>query len=178
MTLEQIRAMLYINKHRLDDELQIQADIMDRISTQVVLKNSAMLEAKDDLSKVEGRLGEDFRDGEVKLTVGQLDAKIRRSPERVRAWDRYQQARAGLESWQGLHEAWKQKSYSLKALCDLYAAQYFSPDSHQVSERQRSRDEQVDTGRAALRRSSHTDRTIDPEKEIGKTETPRRRTLT
>jgi hypothetical protein len=179
MTLAEIRAMLYINKHRLDDELQIQGDIMDRISTQVVLRNSAMIEAKDNLAKTEGRIAEDVRDTDVKMTVGMIDAKVKRDPERMRAWERYQEARAAHEAWAGLLDAWKQKGYSIKTLADLYAANYYTLSSTQTSERNRSRDDAVDAGRAALRRASHGDRLIDPEKEIVKTSqqvTPRRRT--
>ena len=176
MTLDQIRAMLYINKHRLDDELQVQGDIMDRISTQVVLRNSAMIEAKDDLAKTEGRIAEDLRDTDVKMTVGMMDAKVKRDPERLRAWTRYQAARAAHEAWAGLLDAWKQKSYSIKTLADLYAANYFTLSNTQTSERQRQRDTSVDEGRAALRRASHVDRLVNPEEEITKASTPRRRT--
>lgn len=177
-TLDQYRAMLRVNKHRLDDELEIQPDIMDRISTQVVIHSSKALEAKDELAKLEGRLAEGFRDDDAKLTVGAIDAKVKRDPERVRAWQKYQLARAEHEGWVGLLEAWRQKGYSIKTLADLYAAQYFTLSSTQTSERQRKRDEEQDENRAALRRASHGSRHISPTEGVtSETETPRRRAV-
>lgn len=177
-TLEQYRTMLYVNKHRLDDELEIQGDIMDRISTEVVIRNTRMIEAKDDLAKTEGRIAEELRDGDVKLTVGMLDAKVKRDPDRARAWQKYQAARADHEAWGCLLDAWKQKGFSIKTLADLYAANYFTLNATQLSERQRNRNEQVDEGRAALRRAGHQSRLVDPAEEASKTAaTPRRRSI-
>lgn len=177
-TLEQYRNMLYINKHRLDDELEVQGDIMDRISTQVVRRNTAMLEAKDELAKIEGRLAEEYRDdSSLKLTAPLIELKVKRHPERTRAWEAYQRARAEHEAWAGLLEAWRQKGYSIKTLADLYAAQYFSLSSIQSNQRQRD----VDDLRAGMRTSGHQVRRINPAEEIKPREeaTPmRRRALT
>lgn len=164
-TIETYRAMLPVSKHRLDDELEIQPDIMDRIATQVVIMNSRMIEAKDDLAKVEGRLAEDVRDDEPKATIGIIDAKVKRNPERARAWEKYQAARATHESWVGLLDAWRQKGYSIKTLADLYAAQYFTLNSHQVSQRQRDRDAQGDANRREARIAGHGTRRIDAAEE-------------
>ena len=174
-TLAQYKAMLYINRHRLDDELEIQADIMDRISTQVVILNSKMIEAKDDLAQTEGRLAEDVREDEPKLTVGMIEAKVKRDPTRLRAWQKYQAARADHEAWTGLLDAWRQKGYSIRTLADLYSAQYFTMSSTQLSDRQRRRNEETDEGRASLRRAGHLDRELSPAAELPKPEVPRRR---
>ncbi len=173
--LEQYWAMLRVNKHRLDDELEIQPEIMDQISTQVVLRNNRMIEAKDDLARIEGRLADDVREDDPKAGVAFIDSRVRREPERIEAFRRYQQARAEHEAWQGLLEAWKQKGYSIKTLSDLYNANYFSLSSTQISARRRSQDEASDDARAALRRASHGLRQINPAEE---NPAPRRRALT
>lgn len=174
-TLENYRNMLRVNKHRLDDELEIQGEIMERISTQVVTHNSAAIDAKEALVKVEGRLADDFRDDDPKATVGAIDAKVKRDPERVTRWEAYQRARAMHEAWQGLLDAWRQKGFSIKTLADLYASQYFSLSSTQSDQRQRERYDQVDAGRAALRRASSSEKHRDPTENITQS-TSRRRT--
>jgi hypothetical protein len=154
LTLDQVRAMLACNKHRLDDELEIQPDMMQRIASRVVVMNSRMLEAKDDLARIEGRLTMDLREDNPKLTVDGVSATVRRHADRTRAWQKYQEARADHEEWSGVLEAWRQKGFSLKTLADLYYAQYFSVDSASLSQRQRDRMEHQDEARAEMRRAS------------------------
>jgi hypothetical protein len=181
ITLEQVRNMIAVNKHRLDDELEVQPDVMERIASQVVVRNSRMLEAKDDLTRVEGRLTLEAKEDDPKLTVDGVSAVVKRSTERTRAWQKFQQARHEHEEWVGALEAWRQKGYSLKTLSDLYAAQYFSVNSTSVSPRQQARNERDDDARAAIRVAgaraggSHTP-IGDAQREECKA-TPRRRVL-
>lgn len=154
MPLDQYRKMLQVNKNRLDDELEIQPDFMMRISSQVVTLNSRMIEHKDNLAQLEGRIAEEVKEGDPKLSLPVIDAKVKRDVNRIRSWQKLQACRAELEEWQGLLEAWKQKGYSIKTLADLYAAQYFSVDSTRISDRQQKRDEEGSQMRGALRRAS------------------------
>ena len=154
MPLDQYRKMLHVNKNRLDDELEMQSDFMMRISSQVVALNSSFLEQKDLLAQLEGRIAEDVKEGDLKLSLSAIDAKVKRDANRIKSWQKLQACRAELEEWQGLLDAWKQKGYSIKTLSDLYAAQYFSVDSTRVSERQQKRDEEGDQRRGAMRRAS------------------------
>jgi hypothetical protein len=164
-TLAQYRTLLMIHKHRLDDELEIQSQVLDQISTQVVIHNSRSLQAKEDLAKMEGSLLEDFKESETKLSVAMIDAKIRRDPDRVKAWNAYQSARAEHEAWVGMLEAWRQRGYSIKTLADLYAAQYFTIDSTHMTQRQRDRNATGDEVRADARKASHRVSQIDVTKE-------------
>lgn len=141
-TIQQYRAMLVVNKHRLDDELEAQADVQERISREVVALNSAMLAAKDKLARVEGRLAEELREDEPKLTVELRAAKVARDPTRMSAWEALQSARAQHEEWSNLLEAWRQRGYSIKTLADLYGAQYFSLRSAPARSPQDRRNEQ------------------------------------
>lgn len=160
--IETYRKMLPVMKHRLDDELEIQAQIMDDISRRVVVLNSRMLEAKDVLARTEARLIEDARESALdsKITKGEIESRVSRHPERISTWEKYQGARAEHEDWAGLLEAWRHKGYSIKTLADLYAADYFavqssthnSPTSRHPVERDRHAP--TDGGvRASMRRS-------------------------
>lgn len=155
MSIDDYRRKLRVNKHTLDDELEEQPDIMDRISRKVVELTTKANEAKDEVARTEGRLAEDVKEADPKLSLPATEAKVRRAPERIRDWQQYQQARALLEEWQGLLEAWKNKGYSIKTLSDLYAANYFSVNSTTMTERQKRRhDDDPSEARASLRRAS------------------------
>jgi hypothetical protein len=170
-TIQQYRSMLVLNKHRLDDELEAQADVQERISREVVLLNSAMLAAKDKLARVEGRLGEELREDEPKLTVELRAAKVARDPARIASWEAYQSARAQHEEWSNLLEAWRQRGYSIKTLADLYGSQYFSLRSAVARSPQERRSES--------RGDRNAQRALDSIKEAAPTDTPvrsRRRT--
>lgn len=154
--IDTYRKMLAVNKHRLDDELEIQPDVMMRIASEVTTRNGRQLEAKDDLARIEAELAEELREDEPKLTVAGIDGKVRRHRSRLDAWRKYQAARTDYEDWAAMLEAWRQRGYTLKTLADLYSAQYFSTDSVVVNERRRRREEQQDEARAEMRRASHT----------------------
>ena len=125
-------AKLRVNKHRLDDELEEQPDIMGRISNKVAALSYAVNQSKDDLARTEARLGEHYRETDAKITVAGVDAKVRRDPDRAAAWQVYQNELQEFGRWKGLLAAWKQRGYSMKTLSDLYAANYFSVDSHRA----------------------------------------------
>lgn len=131
--LQQYRNRLRINKHRLDDELEVQAELQERLSEKVALLSARMLEAKDDLTKTVARLTEDFRE-EVKSTKDTVEAKVVRHPERVRAWQRLQEATGDHAKWDGLLDAWKARGKDLHALGRLFGDQYFSLTTHSISE--------------------------------------------
>ena len=152
-TYEQYRAMLPVHKHRLDDELEVQAQIMEQIISETVRQNARMLESKLNLEKVEGRLLAEFKEDDPKMTVQQLDAKVKRDADRNRAWEIYLANISEHGKWQGLQDSWRQKGFSIKTLADLYSAQYFQLSSHQVHQRtERGNDpERQDRVRAAIR---------------------------
>lgn len=183
ITYEQFRAMLPIHKHRLDDELEIQAQLQEQISHEATIRNSRMLEAKEELAKTEARVSDDLRDDDPKITVAAVQAKLYRDPKRVRAWQEYQAARAEFERWDGLLSAWKQKGFSIKTLADLYASQYFALQAHQRKDRPdrpgwiaSNSTEDQDEARAKVRTASSRPRAPEPEPE--QTSNPRRRRFT
>lgn len=127
--IRQYRNMLRISKHRLDDELEVQSQVLDDISSQLTILNSRMLEANDQLKLVEARLFRELKDDNDKMTDKAADAVVKQDPERKRAWQASQAARAEHEDWSGLYDAWKARGFALRELCGLYVAQYFTIDS-------------------------------------------------
>ena len=179
-TYEQYRAMLPVHKHRLDDELEIQAQFMEQISSEAIRQNARLLESKLTLEKVEGRLLAEFKDDDPKMTVQLLDAKVKRDPERTTAWQSYLANVSEHAKWQGLLEAWRQKGYSIKTLADLYSAQYFQLSSHQSRQRsERGNDPaKQDEVRAALRVAGRSSVATDEERtqrELALSEPPKPR---
>lgn len=157
MSIESYRKLLLVRKHHLDEELEIQAQTMDEISQQVARYNARMLEAKEDLAILEARLADDLREGDLKLTKDQLEGKVRRDRERVKAWGRYQDARSQHEEWSLLLECWRNKGYSIKTMADLYSSDYFAATASSATTRsseRRSVPSSLAHDRATLRRAS------------------------
>lgn len=133
--LDSFRRLLRINKNRLDDELELQADVMDRLSERIAKLIAEADGLENELKLTEARLFRQFKDDDEKLTDKAAESAVKRHQERARALERYSAASYDLRLWQGLYEAWKAKGYAINKLCDLYAAQYFTKDSHSISSR-------------------------------------------
>ncbi len=133
--LETFRRLLRINKHRLDDELEVQADVMDRISTKIASLDMAHDSSKAQLDATEARLFKDYKEVGEKITDKSALAEVIRDRDYLGALRNLGDAKLELREWQGLYEAWRARGYSINKLCDLYAAQYFTKDSHSVSSR-------------------------------------------
>ena len=127
--LSTYRGMLRIEKHRLDDELEKQAEYLHRISECVVLAKSEALNAKDELDRLEGQIYSDSKLDYPKATVPELHGITLKDPDRIKLWQKYQAARHKQEDWEGLHDAWKSRGFALRALVDLRLANYYTSDS-------------------------------------------------
>lgn len=139
--LSTFRNMLEVNKHRLDDEYEMQPQMLERISDRVAILEGRLEDAHDKLRRIEAEvfLGAKDKGDSDKAAEG----RAKTHPDRVRAFEAEQVASTELKQWRGLYEAWKAKGFSLGGLKDLYVAQYFS----------------VDAGHAAGRK----DRTVRPD---------------
>lgn len=137
--LATFRKMLRVDRNTLDDDLEVQAEVLDRISQQVNRLGQRLAEAKEKLSSTEARLTRDVaEDATTKMTATQVSAEVHRHRDRRDAWAAHQSARFEFEEWEALRDAWRQRGYSLKTLSDLYAAQYFTTSSHQARDRSES----------------------------------------
>lgn len=178
--------MLPINRHRLDEELEINAQVMDDIGRSVAKANSLMLEAKKQVEIVEAQESERLREASDKMTNPQIEREVRRSRAYKDAWDHYQRLRHDHEEWESLYKAWTSRSYDLKALGELFAAQYFVIDSvtgyaakrpgqeEPLRARMRAASDDINAGRDGSTRTRV--RTQPPEQEPQPTR-PRRRSL-
>lgn len=124
--LHTYRQMLRVNRHRLDEELELQAEMQERIGRMVAKVNSYMLEQKKGLEATEAEVIDDLKSNDSKLSNPVAEKEARRSKQYTAAWRAYQVARQDYEEWAALYEAWKQRGYSMRGLADLYRDQYFA----------------------------------------------------
>lgn len=129
MELSEVRNMLRINRHRLDDELEVHAEVLDRVGQEVVRRNSRMIELKKKLEEVEARVTSDLKDADPKLTNPMAEREAKRNRDYTAAWEAYQRARHEHEEWESVQKAWYQRGFDLKALGELFGNQYFALDS-------------------------------------------------
>ena len=144
-TIDDFRALLPIDKHRLDDELETHAQTQDRIASKVAALNSAQLELKRQVEIEEARLVAQLKTDDPKMTNPMAEKEAKRQRSYTSMWNAYQDARREYEEWQGLLAAWVSRGYNLKTLGDLYGNQYFAVDSvsrksDPSADRQRLRD--------------------------------------
>lgn len=148
--------MIRINKLRLDDELEIQAEMQERISSEVARLNTRALEAENELKVTEARLMEDLKESDVRVSVDALKAAIKRHPDRTKAWTRWQVAREVHEEWDGLLQAWITKGYKLADLGALFGSDYFAIKTitREDGARRKDVDPIDEASRSALRRAT------------------------
>lgn len=126
------RDRLRLNKHALDDALEEQADLMDRIGREVTRAARAEAEAEDALKREEGRLALALkRDGD-KMTVPEVAAAVRTHRDRLAAMRAFLDAAERHSEWKGVYAAWKDRGYSIKELAGLHASSYFTASSHNM----------------------------------------------
>jgi hypothetical protein len=155
-TLEQYSNMLRINKLRLDDELEIQAELQHDIGMEVARLNSRAIEAENGLKITEAHLFIQFKDGPAKKTAEEIKAEVRVHKDRARAWEKAQIARELHEQWSSLLQAWITKGYKLADVGSLYASDYFAMRtiSRPDGERRREVSPLEEASRSAMRHAN------------------------
>jgi hypothetical protein len=127
VNLQQYRNAVRINKHRLDDELEIQAQFLEDIGRQVALLDAKCAELKEELERTESRILIDLRNRAAdKMAAQEISARVTTAPERIKASQLHAQAVHDLAEWKSLYEAWRGRGYALRTLADLHGQQYFS----------------------------------------------------
>ena len=158
--------MLKINRHRLDDELEINSEIADKIGQRVAKLNSWQLEAKRQLEITDAKVIARLKDADPKMTNPIAEKEARSSRDYETAWKAFQTARLEYEEWESIQKAWYQRGFDLKALGDLFGNQYFALDSIRGPY-----PSNMEGLRSKLRQASER---AEPEPETSR---PRRRTL-
>jgi hypothetical protein len=130
MDIETFSAHLKIDK-QLDEELVVHSDVLFRISEQVNQWKEAHAKAIDTFKQaeaeafaaqkqlVDGSTGKPLSD-----TRAEMGARI--DPFRVKAHVLMANAKAQLDRWESLYEAWKTKGYNMNTLAAIYATGNFS----------------------------------------------------
>lgn len=149
-TYEQYKGMLRVDKLRLDDELELHADVRQRIAEEVARLNTRMLESQDELKRVESRALEDAKDGNTEAVA---KGKALRDPDRRRAFAVFQERRETYEMWKELLESWDAKGHKLRDLGSLYIGDYFAIKTVDRTEHRPRREvHPADEGRTEVRR--------------------------
>lgn len=132
ITLEYVEEHLPINKSDLDNELAFHAEIQWRISK----KLSSLIQVREELKEEEEIISETIKkeiiEQEPNLGVQKVEVRAKIHPKRVAALQDLRHARRDVDLWAALKDAWVGRGFTLKSLCDLYSADYFTKDSHTV----------------------------------------------
>lgn len=133
ITLDTVRAHVRINRHRLDEELELQPEFAFWIGRKVATLEARTAAAADDLKRVEARISIDTRERAEKTTEKEVEATVRRHRDRIAAFEAHNLLVLELGEWRAAQEAWSQRSYSLKDLANLYSSEYWATRSTSVS---------------------------------------------
>lgn len=148
--IEVFRAMLPIDKNRLDEELEMHAVTADRIATMTAAANKAAQTAKRDLDIRLAEIVADLRDSKVPATLVEKEAK--RDIAYIKAHTHFLNLQEQHEQWEGLRAAWTSRGYNIKPLGELFAHQYFSVTTIEQDPRaSRQARKEMAAGLAAMR---------------------------
>lgn len=129
ITIEEIEKLLTIDKSNLDLELERHAEIQHEISKLIDTSAVTAADLKDKLDKKDAALFTLFSEEDPKLAIEKIKNKIKLDRDRDVLHTLYFKEQVALESLNRLLDSWRSKSFSLKALCELYCSDYFTTDS-------------------------------------------------
>lgn len=121
---------LAIDKHALDEALEVQPVVFYDISQRLALQTSRRDALKQQLLVVEAEVDETIRrvgltESGDKLTEKLIEAEKRRHPDTVQCMKAYLRASYYVNELSALKEAFIQRSYVLKELVSLHIANYY-----------------------------------------------------
>ncbi len=135
MKLEEVRALITIDKHRLDEHLATNAAVMEQIGRQVAWAENDVRHIKKRLESIEAKVIAELRTDDEKMSNAVAEKEARRDARWTEQWEKYSDAQHHHAEWVAAEAAWKQRGWDLRAMTDLYGHQYFelttttSPDS-------------------------------------------------
>lgn len=132
MNLQSARGCLIIARNRIDDELEVQSDMYFS-----VFEETAKARERKDIARVELDVARNMaiqviRNDDSKIAETRVVRECESAPAVVKAKLEHIEATREYSLWDGMLEAYKQRSHALTALANLYAGQYFSKDSISV----------------------------------------------
>lgn len=129
LPIDQFRDRLLINKHTLDDDLEVHASALERLQREVALLDRCVVEAKDEMERVEGQLSLDTKRDTPDLSIPMIAAKVKTNSQYQRARTAYLDAKQEHSEWSALVSGWESRGRSLEALGKLHGQQYFAVSS-------------------------------------------------
>jgi hypothetical protein len=132
--LEEFRGYLAIDKHALDKELMQQSQLFFTVAEELVQATSKRDTRKEALAVVDARLDRKFRDmTSGKATETAIKSMVLLDKEHLDAMALYLELKLEADKLTALKEAFQQRNYAIRDLCQLFVSQYFAQDSVKVT---------------------------------------------
>lgn len=135
LTLDELKALLAINKANLDDEVSKQPSLFFDVAEAVVAAVSERDTLKEQLASVDAELDGVTRTflakREEKVTEAMVKNAIQKDKRHEKAFDAYMKIKTEADLLLAMKEAFAQRSYMLRDLCQLYVSSYFEQASVQ-----------------------------------------------
>lgn len=131
-SIEQLRALLVIDKHNLDEELIRQPQLYDEAARGAARAASIAAKKKLERNETEAKRATSMRNAATKkgqkITEAQVNKDLPKDPEFIKASLAYIAAEEDAGMWAALKDAFAQRSYALKDLVQLYLGGFFQAD--------------------------------------------------
>jgi hypothetical protein len=131
--LEEFRGYLAIDKHALDKELMQQSQLFFTVADELVLALSKRDALKEGLATIDAGLDKKYRAGNSKVTETAIKSMVQLDREHQLAMGQYLQLKLEADQLAALKEAFQQRNYAIRDLCQLFVSQYFAQDSVKVT---------------------------------------------
>ncbi len=152
--IKEFEGLLMIDKEDLDHELVGQSSAYWQVGQAYAQAQSEVESAKDHLKETDAALYLELRDKKEKEKEKFSESVLNNG---VLLDRRHVKAAANLRQWQSLanqlgflKDAWSQRSYMLRDLCQLFMASYYTPDSVSGKSEREVRDVSAGNKRAKL----------------------------
>lgn len=128
-TLSSYRDRLRVNRHRLDQELEEHAQRLEEIGRRCAELNREVEAARATRDMVLARLVRRVKATDPKATAPIIEAEAALDPNMIGALELLRDKQLEHAEWEALNRAWYQRGFDLKALGELFGAQYFAVTS-------------------------------------------------
>lgn len=130
MNVEEFRKRLRIDKHGLDDCIEEQPVVFDRVAQQtattIALRDAKKLELEKTYARISMGYRREFSKQGKKITEEFLRQTVLTDEEYDSVQQDYLTYKDEADQWIALKEAFQQRGYMLRDLANLYVAGYFS----------------------------------------------------
>jgi len=132
-----LRDRLRIDPLRLDEALVEHSSLVNRVGRETARAQSVLDQQKDALARLEAELAVRVRKrlGRVqnRVTEAEVREQLLTDTEFQQAHNRVLTAKREHGLWEALQEAFKQRSFMLRSLVDLYTADYYNTQADSIT---------------------------------------------